>query len=63
VAGGGFEGAINSWQSVRFEALYYDLGHQALLLNEITGLGPGEFVTMRFHSYGAIVRAALNARF
>jgi hypothetical protein len=45
------------------EFLYYDLGRQDLFLTEISGNEPGEFATMRFHSHGVIIRAALNARF
>jgi opacity protein-like surface antigen len=63
VAGGGIEGAITDWQSIRLEVLYYDLGNQDLFLSETTGIEPGQFATMRFHSQGTIVRAALNARF
>jgi opacity protein-like surface antigen len=63
VAGGGVEGAITDWQSIRFEVLYYDLGSQDLFLSETTGFEPGQFATMRVHSQGTIVRAALNARF
>ncbi len=62
-AGGGFERAFSAGQSIRFEYLYFDLGDQELLLRETTGLGPGEFATMRFHASGSIVRAAYSLRF
>jgi hypothetical protein len=39
--------------------MHYDLGRQNLFMPETTGC----FATMQFHTFGDIVRAAVNFRF
>jgi opacity protein-like surface antigen len=63
VYGGGIEHAFAGGFSIRAEYLHYDLGSSNLLLNETTGLAPGEFATMRFRTSGDIGWIALNFRF
>ena len=63
VFGGGIEYAIPRQFSIRVEYLHYDLGTQDLFMAETTGLLPGDFATMQFHTRGDIVRAALTVPF
>jgi opacity protein-like surface antigen len=61
--GGGVEYAFSPALSLKAEYLHYDLGEHRLELRERTGLAPGEFATMRFHTRGDIIRTGLSVRF
>lgn len=61
--GGGVEYAIAPGISVRLDYMHYELGGKRLLLQDFTGLAPGQYASMRTRMAGDIVKAGFNFGF
>lgn len=61
--GGGVEYAIAPGMTVRLDYTHYELGQKRMLLQDFTGLAPGQYVTMRTRTAGDIVKAGFNFGF
>ncbi len=61
--GGGVEYALAPGMSVRLDYTHYELGGKRILLQDFTGLAPGQYATMRTRTAGDIVRAGFNFGF
>lgn len=61
--GGGVEYAMAPGLSVRLDYTHYELGQKRLLLQDFTGLAPGQYATMRTRTAGDIVKAGFNFGF
>jgi uncharacterized caspase-like protein len=61
--GGGIEYAIVPGMTVRLDYTHYELGGKRMLLQDSTGLAPGQYATMRIRTAGDIVKAGFNFGF
>lgn len=61
--GGGVEYAMAPGLSVRLDYTHYELGQKRLMLQDFTGLAPGQYATMRTRTAGDIVKAGFNFGF
>lgn len=61
--GGGVEYAIAPGMSVRLDYTHYELSQKRMMLQDFTGLAPGQYATMRTRTAGDIVRAGFNFGF
>lgn len=61
--GGGIEYAIAPRMTVRLDYTHYELGQERLLLQDFTGLAPGQYAAMRTRTAGDIVKAGFNFGF
>lgn len=61
--GGGVEYAIAPGMTVRLDYTHYELGQKRMMLQDFTGLAPGQYATMRTRMAGDIVRAGFNFGF
>lgn len=61
--GGGVEYAIAPRMTIRLDYTHYELGQKQLLLQDFTGLAPGQYATMRTRTAGDIVKAGFNFGF
>jgi uncharacterized caspase-like protein/opacity protein-like surface antigen len=61
--GGGVEYAIAPGMSVRLDYTHYELGQKRMMLQDFTGLAPGQYATMRTRTAGDIVKAGFNFGF
>ncbi|WID97099.1 caspase family protein [Bosea vestrisii] len=61
--GGGVEYAIAPRMTIRLDYTHYELGQKQMLLQDFTGLAPGQYATMRMRTAGDIVKAGFNFGF
>jgi len=61
--GGGVEYAIAPRMTIRLDYTHYELGQKRMLLQDFTGLAPGQYATMRMRTAGDIVKAGFNFGF
>lgn len=61
--GGGVEYAMAPGMTVRLDYTHYELGQKRMLLQDFTGLAPGQYATMRTRTAGDIVKAGFNFGF
>lgn len=61
--GGGVEYAMAPGMTVRLDYTHYELGQKRMLLQDFTGLAPGQYATMRMRTAGDIVKAGFNFGF
>jgi opacity protein-like surface antigen len=61
--GGGVEYAIAPRMTIRLDYTHYELGQKRMLLQDFTGLAPGQYATMRTRTAGDIVKAGFNFGF
>lgn len=61
--GGGVEYAIAPGMTVRLDYTHYELGQKRMMLQDFTGLAPGQYAIMRTRMAGDIVRAGFNFGF
>lgn len=61
--GGGVEYAIAPRMTIRLDYTHYELGQKRMMLQDFTGLAPGQYATMRTRTAGDIVKAGFNFGF